>query len=99
MLWLNFTQSDFFENLPFTHPPTYWPRVCNFSMGDPLISLHIGKFFGRARRRSLRLAITTRTIGVERSFLLWAPDKEYQVQRNSARTLSAALTYVQLKIP
>ena len=36
-------------------------------------NFHIGKFFGRARRRSLRLAITTRTIGVERSFLLWAP--------------------------
>ena len=27
----------------------------------------------RARRRSLRLDITTRAIGVERSFLLWAP--------------------------
>ena len=36
-------------------------------------NFHIGKFFGHKRRRSLRLAITTRTIGVERSFLLWAP--------------------------
>ena len=36
-------------------------------------NFHIGKFFERARRRSLRLDITRRTIGVERSFLLWAP--------------------------
>ena len=36
-------------------------------------NFHIGKFFERARRRSLRLDITTRAIGVERSFLLWAP--------------------------
>ena len=33
-------------------------------------NFHIGKFFERARRRSLRLDITTRAIGVERSFLL-----------------------------
>ena len=38
-------------------------------------NFHIGKFFERARRRSLRLDITTRAIGVERSFLLWAPGK------------------------
>ena len=36
-------------------------------------NFHIGKFFERARRRSLRLDITMRAIGVERSFLLWAP--------------------------
>ena len=36
-------------------------------------NFHIGKFFERARRWSLRLDITTRAIGVERSFLLWAP--------------------------
>ena len=36
-------------------------------------NFHIGKFFERARRRSLRLDITRRAIGVERSFLLWAP--------------------------
>ena len=36
-------------------------------------NFHIGKFFERARRRSLRLDITTHAIGVERSFLLWAP--------------------------
>ena len=40
-------------------------------------NFHIGKFFERARRRSLRLDITTRAIGVERSFLLWAPASTY----------------------
>ena len=28
----------FCENLPVTHPPTFWPRVCNFSMWNPLDS-------------------------------------------------------------
>ena len=27
----------FCENLPLTYPPTFWPRVCNFSMWDPLV--------------------------------------------------------------
>ena len=42
-------------------------------------NFHIGKFFERARRRSLHLDITTRAIGVERSFLLWAPDIAYRL--------------------
>ena len=36
MLWLIFTRSDL---LPLTHPPTFWPRVCNFSMWDPLLKM------------------------------------------------------------
>ena len=43
-------------------------------------NFHIGKFFERARRRSLRLDITRRAIGVERSFLLWAPGSTHPVK-------------------
>ena len=50
-------------------------------------NFHIGKFFGRVRRRSLRLAITTRKIGVERSFLLWAPDTAKPVSTFSSAFL------------
>ena len=47
-----------------------WRKSCLLAGGRMQKNFHIGKFFERARRRSLRLDITTRAIGVERSFLL-----------------------------
>ena len=46
-----------------------WRKSCLLAGGRMQKNFHIGKFFERARRRSLRLDITTRAIGVERSFL------------------------------
>ena len=54
-----------------------WRKSCLLAGGRMQKNFHIGKFFERARRRSLRLDITTRAIGVERSFLLWAPASTY----------------------